>query len=384
MKRCSRLAVVVAAIVLLCALHVDRTRGQDTASPSWSPLAAAAYLDGRAKWWLGWSGAARGRGTACLSCHTSVPFALARPALARQLGETTVGAAEQQVIDQVKKRVANWAKIVADPAAGEDPFVAFYGKSRKPSALGTEAVLNALALVNQDAQRAGGVLSATTRQALDYLWEQQQESGAWLWLDFGLNPWENDGAYYGAALAALAVGTAGKDYYQRPEIQVKVAALKRYLRTQGRNQPVHHRTVALWASSRLPGILTDQDRKELMEELLAAQEADGGWSLPKLGKTASGPRQWQSHGVYPNGASSDGYATGLVVLALKSADVAADHPGLRKGLGWLAGQQREGTWPIRYPNRARDPHSDVGKFLRDAATAFAILALTEPAQRPGP
>jgi hypothetical protein len=34
--------------------------------------------------------------------------------------------------------------------------------------------------------------------------------------------------------------------------------------------------------------------------------------------------------------------------------------------------------PASYPNRSRDPQSDVGKFMRDAATAFAVLALTDP------
>jgi hypothetical protein len=30
--------------------------------------------------------------------------------------------------------------------------------------------------------------------------------GAWLWLEFGLSPWENDSAYFGASLAAIARG----------------------------------------------------------------------------------------------------------------------------------------------------------------------------------
>src|SRR5205823_1261510 len=159
-----------------------------------------------------------------------------------------------------------------------------YPKDRKPSALGTEAVLNALILVNYDVYRAKGVLSAPTRKALGHLWRQQKENGAWLWLDFGLNPWEKDGGYYGASLAAVAVGMAGTNYYDQAEVQAKVAALKKYLKTQSADQPLHHRVVSLWASSRLPGILTEQDRKKLIEELLSAQEADGGWSLPRLGK----------------------------------------------------------------------------------------------------
>ena len=32
----------------------------------WSPKAAAAYLDQRADWWMGWQGAARDHGTFCV------------------------------------------------------------------------------------------------------------------------------------------------------------------------------------------------------------------------------------------------------------------------------------------------------------------------------
>jgi squalene-hopene/tetraprenyl-beta-curcumene cyclase len=240
-------------------------------------------------------------------------------------------------------------------------------------------VLNALVLVNHDARRAKGILSEPTRKALAHLWGQQQKNGAWLWLDFGLVPWESDAVYYGASLAAVAVGTAGKDYYEQADVQPKVAALKKYLQTQAAGQPLHHRAVALWASSRLPGALTEEARKRLIEELLNAQEADGGWTLQKLGKRAAGEVGWKSHGAYPEGEVSDGYATGLVVLALKRAGVAADNAKLRKGVAWLAGREKEGSWPAHYPNRKRDPRDNIGKFMRDAATAFAVLALSEPA-----
>jgi hypothetical protein len=128
----------------------------------------------------------------------------------------------------------------------------------------------------------------------------------------------------------------------------------------------------------LPGVLAEEDGKKLIAEVLAVQEADGGWSLSKLGKKATGGGNWPAHGVYPEGAVSDGYATGLVVLALKRAGVTADNPQLKKAVSWLGASQQEGTWPAQYPNRPRDPQTNVGRFMRDAATAFAVLALTEP------
>jgi squalene-hopene/tetraprenyl-beta-curcumene cyclase len=377
MERLLRLAVMTVAFILLALLSVGKARAGDAAPPTWSPKTAAKYLDGRADWWLNWSGAARGQGTACLSCHTSMPFALARPALGMALGETAAGAVETRLIDNLKKRVENWDKIVAS-TTDKDPFVPFYAKERKPSALGTESVLNALILVNYDANRTKGTLSESTNKALGHLWQQQQQDGAWLWLNFGLNPWEKDGAYFGASLAAVAVGTAGKNYSDRADVQPKVAALTKYLKSQFSIQPLHHRVMGLWASSRLPGILTDEHKKQLIKELLSVQEADGGWSLPKLGQVSEGKGAWKSHSAFPEGAVSDGYATGLVVLALKRSGLGADNPKLKQAIAWLGAQQKEGAWPVNYVNRPRDPQENVGKFMRDAATAFAILALMEP------
>jgi hypothetical protein len=343
-------------------------RGQDSDPRAWDPQAATDYLDARTNEWLSWSGAARGGGTACVSCHTTLSLALARPALAGPLGAT-----EKRLVDNVKTRVANWDKL----AAGKDPFRPYY-VDKKEESLGTESVLNALVLVNHDVRRAGGVLSEPTRKALAHLWEQQDEDGSWPWLHFGLNPWENDSAYYGTALAALAVGLAGPAYSDQAEVRPKLDRLKSYLQAESANQPLHHRVVALWASARLPGVLDERSRRDLVADLRRAQEADGGWSLPKLGKRATGGDEWSSsRGVYPEGQTSDGYATGLVVLALKGAGVSADDPSLVKAVHWLTAHQVDGTWPAHYLNKKRDPQDNAGKFMRDAAAAFAVLALME-------
>src|SRR5438128_12149056 len=148
-----RPAAIPLGFALLAPLQRSKAHGGDSAQPGWNPNAAAKYLDGRADWWLKWSGSARGHGTACLSCHTTMPFALARSALGEQLGETAAAASEKRLIDNVKKRVENWERIVADSACENDPFVPFYANNRKPSALGTESVVNALVLVNHDARR---------------------------------------------------------------------------------------------------------------------------------------------------------------------------------------------------------------------------------------
>ena len=48
---------------------------------SWNAKSAAAYLDARAQWWQTWPKAARDHETFCVSCHTTLPYALSRTAL---------------------------------------------------------------------------------------------------------------------------------------------------------------------------------------------------------------------------------------------------------------------------------------------------------------
>ena len=128
-----------------------------TIAGDWSPQTAADYLDGRADWWLRWDTAARGNGTACLSCHTAVPFALGRSALGRRVGESE---AQRRMVAGVARRVANWDKIVSDGSDGG--YAPFYGGDRKRSAVATESVLNALVLVDADV-RSGRPLGEAAR-----------------------------------------------------------------------------------------------------------------------------------------------------------------------------------------------------------------------------
>ena len=60
-------------------------------------------------------------------------------------------------------------------------------------------------------------MTEITRSAFDAAWALQiktgEQAGAWDWLNFHLAPWEsNESQYYGAALAAIAVGRAPDDY----------------------------------------------------------------------------------------------------------------------------------------------------------------------------
>src|ERR1700733_1784726 len=72
----SLLAALFGGVVCLA----GNALAQVSEAPTWSPKAAAAYLDQRTTWWMNWPTAARAQGTFCISCHTIAPYALGRPA----------------------------------------------------------------------------------------------------------------------------------------------------------------------------------------------------------------------------------------------------------------------------------------------------------------
>src|SRR5215831_13819306 len=84
-SRFTRLAALCSVALTLVACSHGKAAPADGV---WDPKAAAAYLDHRMQWWIGWKKAARDHGTFCFSCHTAVPYALARPALRVTLAES--------------------------------------------------------------------------------------------------------------------------------------------------------------------------------------------------------------------------------------------------------------------------------------------------------
>jgi len=383
-----RRGITVLAVCLAAASVSSCSHPAPRVSNSWDPRAAAAYLDYRADWWMQWTGSARDHGTFCISCHTALPYALSRPALRPALAEKSSTASERRLIDNVTKRVRLWKDIgpyYSDPG--------YDGKAAESR--GTESVLNALILASYDAQ--SGQLSDDTRAAFDHMWALQQKAGdnrgSWLWLQFNQEPWEaDDSPYYGSALAAMAVGTAPENYGSSPEIQNNLQLLREYLKRKSAAQSTINRVFLLWASTKLPGLLQPQQQKTIINEVLSKQQADGGWRLASLTWRWN---NWSLHGLVnmwiredgtPMDGKSDGVATGLITLALQEAGIPRNNAQLQHGLSWLMSNQNEaeGFWPASSVNKRRHISSDTGRFMSDAATAYAVLALTENQRAPDP
>jgi len=362
--------IIIAAFASLSALGGSASIATPAASaPGWNAAAAAGYLDKRQSWWMTWPPAQRDHATACVSCHTALSYALGRPALRRALGEHAPSGTEQAMLNSIAKRVSLWNEVQPFYTDAKD------GAPKSAESRGTEAVLNALILANYDAER--GKLSDTTRSALDAAWSLQlksgKEKGGWDWLNFHNAPWEAKGSqYWGATLAAIAVGTAPGNYISELRIQGNLKALQEYLTASYQEQSLFNRTVLLWASARLPGLLTPERRTALISTLYNLQQADGGWSLGSL-------FTWQRRDGTPLETRSDGYATGLIVFALEKTGTPSRTPQIKRGLEWLAQNQDrdEGRWIAYSLNKQRDLNTDIGRFMSDAATAYAVMALEQ-------
>jgi squalene-hopene/tetraprenyl-beta-curcumene cyclase len=334
----------------------------------WDARAAAKYLDGRAEWWTTWPNAARDRNTYCMSCHTTLPYALARPALRQALGESEPSAAEGKIVGNLVARARHWREV--EPWYPDQTR----GIPKTSESRAIEAVMNALVLARRDAST--GRLSDEARTALDVMWTLQMKvgpnAGAWTWLNFNYEPWESPNSpYFGASLAAMAVGSAPEAYAATAAIQGHLTALRAYFAREHDKTSWHNQLMGLWASAHVPELLTDRQRQASIDAILALQQADGGWSTTSLGTFTRVDKT-------PNDTRTDGYATALATLALQAVGVARTDPHIVKGLDWLRRHQDRATgrWPATSLNKQRDPESDPGKFMSDAATAYAVLALT--------
>jgi squalene cyclase len=104
--------------------------------------------------------------------------------------------------------------------------------------------------------------------------------------------------------------------------------------------------------------------QKAMQELLAAQKSDGGWSdLPSM--------------------ESSAYATGKSLVALHIGGLAVSDPAYQRGVKWLLNhQQVDGSWFVQTRALGFQPYFDAGfphgtdQWISTAATNWAAMALT--------
>jgi squalene-hopene/tetraprenyl-beta-curcumene cyclase len=319
----------------------------------WNPKLAADYLDARQQAWIAWPVAIHD-GAPCISCHTNLTYLLARPVLSAALRQPGPTPYQAPLTDSLRRGLGK----KSDPAS---------------QSLGTETVLAAFLLASEDARR--GKLTPDTERALARLWAFQiadgKNKGGWSWFSLSLEPWEEpESAFFAASLGALAVGTAPGGYASRPDIRDNLDRLKAYLNAEQALQPLHNRLMLAWASSKWPGLLSDGERKAIVDSAFAKQRDDGGWSIESLGP-------FRPHPNAPPSEGSNAYATAIAAFTLQQSGVPRSIPAMQRALEWLRTHQdpKTGSWPASSMNKRYEPGSMQVQFMSDAATGFAVLAL---------
>ena len=340
MRMPTRFAMAVVGGVLLLT-------GAARSATDWNPKLAAEYLDSRQKDWFAWKPAQSADGP-CVSCHTGMPYLIARPALRRMLNENAPTMYETGLIARLESHAG--AKPVAALQSVETIFAAMF------------------------------VTDAAARQkTFDQLWALQKTegplSGGWQWYNANLDPWETAPQFrYGAALGALAIGLAPAGLRDTPEAQDHIRALAAFLQDEVQSRPLHVRLAMLWASTKLPSVMTAEARKATIDEILAKQQPDGGWTLESLGP-------WDEHPAAPPSLTpgeSHPYATAFTAYVLKQAAGASVRSKMLRATDWLKAHQdrQTGAWPAVSMNKKYPAGSMEEKFLQDSATAFAAATLS--------
>src|SRR5215204_4423668 len=344
-------------LLILGALLVATT---STLSADWSPESAARYLDGRQKEWFSWKPAISADGR-CVSCHTGMTYLLARPALRRRLKESQPTMYEVGLLDRLRTKVGE------KPAGGLQ---------------GVETIFSAMFLSREDtlfSSRVDAVntMSAHSQKAFDQLWALQgtegPSKGGWRWYAANLDPWENaESGRYGASLAAVALMQTPQEYRATAKVRDHAAALSAYLMESLESRRLHDRLALLLARS----FISDALRQSITADALGTQQGDGGWTIESLG-----PWMVYPDAPVPSGttAGSNGYATAFTAVALLRGGVPASDPKLAKALTWLQSHQdpATGAWAAMSMNKRYPEGSMESRFMQDAATAFASLALIE-------
>jgi hypothetical protein len=109
-----------------------------------------------------------------------------------------------------------------------------------------------------------------------------------------------------------------------------------------------------------------------VDEVWKKQQADGTWTMESLGP-------FQAHAKAPHVEGGNAYATAFAAYVMQQAGGDAANPKMARALAWLRTHQDPecGCWQAVSMNEEYEAGSIPSKFMADAATSFAVLALVE-------
>ena len=197
----------------------------------------------------------------------------------------------------------------------------------------------------------------------DVMLRWQQRDGSWK--AAGQLPAQNRPVAETHAVSTMwaMLALAGTDHPDKPT-QSAIARAAEFLQTKDADASKHVSGESLLLRLLVAHELANPDRADaLVKEVLAHQNADGGWA-------------WRQSGP------SDAFATGQALYALRRAGVAADRPPLARACDYLVRTQASaGWWTV--PSRAISSATNDGRLKRLEpiyrywGTAWAVIGLSD-------
>jgi hypothetical protein len=345
-----RILLIVSWLGALCTLHA---RAETPAAPAESIPAATTeqvrHTVERAVGYLRTESAAWLSTRQCAACHHA-PMPLWALGEAERQGYATdkkwVADTTESLLGSREKLMAS--RIFPNPADPPDP---------RPQGRGLNMGLPMLAVAARGLPSLQDGQAQSLQLIVEEIVNKQQADGSWEFFDTLRRPPINESQLTDAAWIVMALHAETPP--DAPPAQR--AALEKAIAWLEAPRPADlHQEKAL---KLLWGIRSGKPRDTLqtaIDELLALQRDDGGWS-----QTVPDPR-------------SDAFATGQTLYVLSLAGYTADNPQIKRGIDFLvATQAADGSWPM-ISRSTPDGSPGSSKLLTPitcAASSWATLGI---------
>jgi phosphoglycolate phosphatase-like HAD superfamily hydrolase len=330
------------AIALLLGLSLPAyAAAPPRATPQRAVERAIVYLQEESADWL--------RTRKCAACH-HVPMAVWALGEAERQGYAIAKKHLSETVESLlgSKDKLKASRIFPDPAAPPDP---------RPQGRGLNMGLPFLAVAAQAVSLTEGQRQSLMLVAEEIV-KKQQADGSWEFFATLRRPPVNESQTTDAAWIVLALGDAPESHR---------AALKKATAWLDKAKADLHQDKALKV---ILAARSGKPRKEVqatIDELLALQRPDGGWS-----QTVPEPK-------------SDAFATGQTLYALSLAGFTADRPEIKRGIDFLVATQKpDGSWPMT-SRSTPDGSPGSSKLLSPitcSAASWATLGLARLVPKP--